>query len=340
MSAHPYAALTPEVILDAVETFDLRCTGALHALNSYENRVYQVEHRGRARAGGRQVLPPRALDRRRRSSRSTPSRSSSPSAEIPVVAPLARADGATLHAPRRLPLRAVSAAAAGARRSSSDRDVREWLGRFLGRIHAVGRSAAASRTGPALDVETFGASSRRVPAGQHDCLPPRPARRLRAALSGEALATMRAQRFERARDLPALRLHGDCHAGNVLWTDGGRRTSSTSTTAAPARRCRTCGCCCPATRDEHGRRSSADVLTGYEEFARVRPPRAAPDRGAAHACACMHYAAWLARRWDDPAFPTAFPWFNTPALLGGAHPRHLREQRAALDEPALAWRPD
>ena len=137
--------------------------------------------------------------------------------------------------------------------------------------------------------------------------------------------------FERAGDVKNLRLHGDCHASNVLWTE-----------ARPAlrrlRRARTG----PAVQDLwmllSGERAAmtrqlADVLAGYED-SRIRR-RELHLVEALRTLRLIHYSAWIARRWDDPAFPAAFPWFNTQRYWQDRI-LELREQIAAMDEPPLA----
>jgi hypothetical protein len=157
---------------------------------------------------------------------------------------------------------------------------------------------------PTLDIASFGEEPRDfLLAGRW-----LPADLLPAWKSVIDQALELAGMLRRAGDFAILRLHGDCHAGNVLWTDAGP-TSSISTTAAWGRRCRTCGCCCPATASSQIRQL-ADVLAGYEDF-REFDPRELHLVEALRTLRLIHHAAWLARRWDDPAFPAAFPWFNT-----------------------------
>jgi Ser/Thr protein kinase RdoA (MazF antagonist) len=328
VSAHPYAALTPEVILDAVETFDLRCTGALHALNSYENRVYRVETEERGPVAAKFYRPERWPDAAIGEEHAFALELAEQ--EIPVVAPLARADGTTLahHAGFRL---ALFPWQPGRVSELNQRAERETLGRYLGRLHRVGRSRRFAHR-PALTVDSFGRESAEYLLA-NSFLPDYLAGSYRA-LSGELLALI-AVRME-AIAPTTLRLHGDCHLGNLLWTDGAPHLVDLDD-------CRSG----PAVQDLwmllSGTRADMEmqlgqVLTGYTQFMEFDPSELAllePLR----TLRLMHYAAWLARRWDDPAFPMNFPWFNTQRYWE-EHLQHLREQRAALDEPALAWRPD
>jgi Ser/Thr protein kinase RdoA (MazF antagonist) len=327
-TSHPYTALTPEVILDAVETFGLHCTGALLALNSYENRVYRVQTDERGPVAAKFYRPERWSDAAIREEHAFALELAEQ--EIPVVAPLTRADGDTLtsHAGFRLALFPWQ----GGRVSELNRrEERETLGRYLARLHRVGRSRRFQHR-PALTVDNHGRESVDFLL-THKFLPDYleiPYRTLT-----EPLLDLIAARF--AAILPqTLRLHGDCHLGNLLWTDGSPHIVDLDD-------CRTG----PAVQDLwmllSGSRADmeqqiGEVLRGYTQFmefdaaelALIEPLRT---------LRLLHYSAWLARRWDDPAFPMNFPWFNTPRYWE-EQVLNLREQLALLDEPPLAWRPD
>ena len=298
--AHPYSGLTPDVVLNALDGVGLRCDGTLLALNSFENRVYQVGIDDAAPLVAKFYRPGRWSDAAILEEHAFVAELAE--REIPVVAPLALA-GATLHAgggfrfavfPRR-----------GGRAPDLDRpETLEWLGRFLGRIHAIG-GLAPFRERPALDVASFGERSRDFLL-ERDFLPAdlRPAWQ---SVVEQALAGVR-HAYARAGAVRAIRLHGDCHAGNVLWTDAGPHFVDFDD-------CRSG----PALQDLwmllSGERAEmahqlGTVLDGYEDFCEF-------DRRELHLVEALrtlrllHYSAWLARRWDDPAFPAAFPWFNT-----------------------------
>lgn len=327
-SAHPYSALTPEVILDAVETFGFTCTGALLALNSYENRVYRVELDGPRTLAAKFYRPGRWSDQTILEEHEFALELAAQ--EIPVVAPLARADGTTLalHAGFRF---ALFPWQPGRVSELNRREERETLGRYLGRLHRVGRARRFVHR-PALTVQNFGRESMDfllagnfLPAYLMDSY---------RALADQLLEVI-AARMESIAPL-TLRLHGDCHLSNLLWTDGAPHLVDLDD-------CRTG----PAVQDlwmllsgSHAEREQqlGEVLTGYTQFmdfdvselALIEPLRS---------LRLMHYCSWLARRWDDPAFPMNFPWFNTPRYWE-EHLQDLREQLAALDEPLLAWRPE
>jgi Ser/Thr protein kinase RdoA (MazF antagonist) len=209
-----------------------------------------------------------------------------------------------------------------------DPDTLEWLGRFIGRIHEVGKLAPFAHR-PALDIATFGDEPRAFLLA-HDFIPPD---LLDAYQSVSAMAIAGVRHcFERAGGVQTLRLHGDCHASNVLWTgDGPHFVDFDDARTGPA--VQDLWMLLSGDRAAMTRQLS-DVLAGYEDFA-------AFDRRELHLVEALrtlrliHYAAWIARRWDDPAFPAAFPWFNTQRYWQDRI-LELREQISAMDEPPLA----
>jgi Ser/Thr protein kinase RdoA (MazF antagonist) len=254
--------------------------------------------------------------------------------EIPVVAPLALRDGATLFtfAGYRF---AVYPNCRGRAPELEDRATREWLGRFIGRIHAVG-ARAPFRERPALDIASFGEEPRDW-LFAHGFIPSDLIDAYRAVIDLALTGVRRC--FERAGEVHTLRLHGDCHVGNVLWLPEG---AAHGTAAGPHFVDFDDSRMGPAIHDlwmllsgDRGdmTRQLGDVLDGYEDFRDL-------DRRELHLIEALrtlrliHYAAWLARRWDDPAFPAAFPWFNTQRYWQDRI-LELREQVAAMDEPPL-----
>ena len=320
---HPYSRLTPDVVLDAIESAGLRCDGRQLALNSYENRVYQIgiedgspvvaKFYRPGRWSDAQILEEHAFVRELAER------------EIPVVAPL-EIGARTLHEfggyrfavyPRR----------GGRAPELEDRKTLEWIGRFIGRIHAVGalRPFAAR---PTLDIESFGLEPRDWLLA-HGFVPPD----LRDAWASVAALALEGVRrcYDRAGGIAALRLHGDCHAGNLLWTDDGPHfVDFDDSRMGPAMQ--DLWMLLPGERAAMAA-SLADVLAGYESFREL-------DRRELHLIEALrtlrllHYSAWIARRWDDPAFPAAFSWFNTQRYWQDRI-LELREQVALMDEPAL-----
>ncbi len=321
----PYAGLTPDRVLDALESVGIVGDGRLLALNSYENRVYQVWQDEGPRVVAKFYRPQRWTDAQILEEHAFVAELAE--RDIPVVAALPLAGGATLHAFGGFRF-AVYPQHGGRAPELEDRATLEWMGRFIGRMHALG-AVRPFRERPALDVESFGEEPRAWLLA-HGFLPEdlRPAYETVVA---QALDGVR-RCMARAGEVRTLRLHGDCHAGNVLWTDAGPHFVDFDD-------CRSG----PAVQDLwmllSGERADmtrqlAAVLAGYEGFCDF-------DRRELHLVEALrtlrlvHYAAWLARRWDDPAFPAAFPWFNTHRYWQDRI-LELREQIALMDEPPLA----
>jgi Ser/Thr protein kinase RdoA (MazF antagonist) len=326
---HPYSGLTPDVVLDALESAGLAGDGRLLALNSYENRVYQVGTEDAA--GGASFVvakfyrPARWSDAQILEEHAFVHELAE--RELPVVAPLVLRD-ATLHEFAGFRF-AVYPRRGGRTPELEDPETLEWLGRFIGRIHAVGavRPFAAR---PALDIESFGVEPRAWLL-EHGFIPAD----LRAAWSTIADRALEGVRrcYVRAGPLATIRLHGDCHAGNILWTDNGPHFVDFDDARSG-----------PAVQDlwmllsgdrAEMTRQLGDLLAGYEDFREFDPRELALVEGL-RTLRLLHYSAWLARRWDDPAFPAAFPWFNTQRYWQDRI-LELREQVAAMDEPPLRY---
>ncbi|MGH8377817.1 MAG: serine/threonine protein kinase, partial [Gammaproteobacteria bacterium] len=213
-TAAPYQNLTPDTILTAVEVTGQLTDGTLLALNSYENRVYQVGIESKPPVIAKFYRPGRWSDAAILEEHAF--LSELVEAELPVVAPLADADGKTLmhYAGYRYALFPRQ----GGRAPDLERpDQLEWLGRFIGRIHTVGASRTFAHR-PRIDIETLGRAPREFIL-QSGFLPPELAPRYREVT--ESLLAGVERCFERAGHTHNIRLHGDCHPGNVLWTDAG-----------------------------------------------------------------------------------------------------------------------
>ena len=319
-----FSSLTPDTVLDALDSVGLRGDGRLLALNSYENRVYQV---------GMEEGPPLVAKFYR------PQRWSDAAIleehgfvhelverEIPVVPAMALTDGKTLH--QFDGFRFAAFAKHGGRAPElEDPATLEWMGRFIGRIHAIG-ALTPFRERPTLDIVTFGEEPRDFLL-THGFVPDDLLAAYRSVVA-QALDGVR-RCFERAGQFAVLRLHGDCHSGNVLWTDAGPHFVDFDDSRMG-----------PAVQDLwmllSGERADmvrqlSDLLAGYEDFYDF-DPRELHLIEALRTLRLIHYAAWLARRWDDPAFPVAFPWFNTQRYWQDRI-LELREQVALMDEPPL-----
>jgi Ser/Thr protein kinase RdoA (MazF antagonist) len=253
--------------------------------------------------------------------------------EIPAVPPLALG-GRTLlsHAGFRF---AVYPRRGGRTPELERRDTLEWIGRFLGRIHAVGATRPFAER-PALDAETFGREPRDWLLA-HDFVPA-DLREAWQSTVDQALAGV-ARCYARAGALRTLRLHGDCHAGNILWNEPDERAGATGGPHFVDFDDARTG---PAVQDLwmllSGERAAMTqqlgwVLEGYEQF-REFDTRELNLLEALRTLRLVHYCAWIARRWDDPAFPAAFPWFGTQRYWQDRI-LELREQSALMDEPPL-----
>jgi Ser/Thr protein kinase RdoA (MazF antagonist) len=324
----PYAGLTPDCVLDALDGVGLRGDGRLLALNSYENRVYQVWIEESEPVVAKFYRPGRwsdaAILEEHTFVRELAER------ELPVVAPIAIAER-TLHEFTGFRF-AVYPRRRGRAPELENRDTLQWMGRFIGRIHAVGALKPFVER-PTLDIASFGEEPRDWLLA-HDFIPPD---LVEPWVSVAALALDGVRRcYERAGAVRTLRLHGDCHAGNVLWTESGQTRGPHFVDFDDAR-------VGPAVQDLwmllSGDRAAMtrqlnDVLTGYEHFFAF-DARELHLIEALRTLRLLHYSAWIARRWDDPAFPAAFPWFNTQRYWQDRI-LELREQIALMDEAPLS----
>ncbi len=323
-TAPPYEGLTPERVVAAVESVGHWCDGRQLALNSYENRVYQIGIEEGEPLIAKFYRPGRWSDEAILEEHAFTWALAE--REIPVVPPLHGDDGRTLFEyegfrfalyPRR-----------GGRAPDLDSDEQlEWMGRFLGRMHLVGAGEPYRHRGR-LDIETFGHEPYRFLV-EEGFVPAELEVTWRSVVE-DVLKRVEA-RFDEAGPLRAIRLHGDCHRGNILWTDAGPHfVDFDDSRMGPA--VQDLWMLLSGDRESMARQLGA-VLRGYRQFADF-------DYGELHiiealrALRLIHYSAWLARRWHDPAFPAAFPWFGSPRYWE-EQILTLREQMAALDEPAL-----
>ncbi|MDH3641681.1 MAG: serine/threonine protein kinase [Gammaproteobacteria bacterium] len=316
----PYSGLTPDLILDALEATGFSPSGSLLELNSYENRVYQLgleddsfvvtKFYRPARWSNEQILEEHTFTQELIDH------------ELPAVGPLVR-DGTTLfdHQGFRF---AVFPRQGGHPPNIEIVEDLKVLSRTLGRMHSVG-SVAPFATRPSLSVERLGVESRTFLL-EHQFIP----LELEPAYSSitEHLLERLTPQFD---DVGWRRIHGDCHLGNLLWrNDLPHFVDFDDCVNGPP--IQDLWMLLSGERDEREAQLGI-ILKAYEQFATfdlsslrlVEPLRT---------LRIMYHAAWIARRWDDPAFPRAFPWFNTEKYWS-EHILNLREQQAALEEPSL-----
>lgn len=336
-TATTFANLNPDCVLDAMQSQGFQCDGRLLTLNSYENRVYLLGIEDAAPVVAKFYRPGRwssaAILEEHAFVRELSAQ------EIPVVPALCNASGQSLHGYQGY--RFAVFPCQGGRAPELDHQATRsemlmWLGRFIGRIHAVGAQADYHQR-PRLDAQTFGVQAVEYVMA-HDFIPAelRDAYRSASSMVLEGVARC----VERAGDVRYLRLHGDCHMGNVLWVDA--EMAAQSSEIGPHFVDFDDSRMGPAIQDLwmllSGSRAEMnaqllDIVAGYDDFYTFQP-RELHLTEALRSLRLLHYSAWLAQRWDDPAFKQAFPWFNT-ARYWQDRILELREQIALMDEPPL-----
>ena len=322
---HAFAELRPDDILGPLEELGFMSDGRMLALNSYENRVYRVGVEDGPPVVAKFYRPGRWSDEAILEEHGFTAELAAQ--EIPVVAPYER-NGHTLHhsGPFRL---AVFPCRGGRAPEPGFDEVLRQLGRLVARMHLQGETKSF-RHRPRVDIESYGRESCRYLVDE-GFIPPD----LVDAYAGvaEHLLDNVAGCFGRAGSVREIRLHGDFHPGNVLH-DGEEFfiVDFDDVRSGPA--VQDLWMFLSGGREEQTPQLAA-LLEGYEEFRRF-DARELHLVEALRSLRIMHYAAWLARRWDDPAFRIAFPWFDTPRYWD-EHILALREQAALTQEPPLAW---
>ena len=323
MNSHPYDRLTPDLVIDAVESTGCLSDARLLALNSYENRVYQVGIEDDVPLIAKFYRPERWSDAQILEEHAFSLELQA--AEISVVAPAIDSAGNTLHEyagfrfalfPRR----------GGYPPELDNFDNLLVLGRTLGRIHAVGRAGAfVNRQQICVD---------RMLADNRDFLLagfiPRDLVPAYESLTADLHRAVQLL-YSEVGEGDLIRVHGDCHVGNILWRDDTAHFVDLD------------DCCtAPAIQDlwmflsgdrQYRQLQISELVEGYSEFCDF-DPRQLRWIEALRTLRLVNYAAWLARRWEDPAFPHSFTWFNTERYWA-EHILELREQLSALQEEPL-----
>ncbi len=353
---HAFQTLTPDWVQDAMSSVGLWGDGRMMALSSYENRVYQVHLDEPVQGHSVVVLKVYRPQRwsRQQIEEEHAFAAELAAADVPMVAPLVL-HGKTLHDHGGFSF-SVSPRKGGRRPELDDGEVLEWVGRFIARIHAVGEQRPFEHR-PALTTRSFALASRDWLLG-HQMIPLDMQSRWEKALSNaldvlQAVAPSLADHAPTPADTaqsPAqatdddtppsamrwIRLHGDCHPGNILWTPTDRPHGGPHFVDLDDARTG------PAVQDlwmllSGDRREQtvalSELIDGYEQFrpfdrrelVLIEPLRTLRQ---------IHYSAWLARRWDDPTFPLNFPWFGSSDYWAG-QVHQLEEQAEAMLEPPL-----
>ncbi|MBX5462001.1 MAG: serine/threonine protein kinase [Steroidobacteraceae bacterium] len=318
----PFAGLTPDVVLDAAASLGFESDGRLFALNSYENRVYQL-----GRPEGALVLkfyrPARWSDAQILEEHAFTAELAA--AELAVAAPL-EVDGTTLFRFQGFRF-AVFPWMRGRAPELDAPEARAMLGRALARLHRIGSVRPfVARERLSLQRMGFGARDQVIESGLL------PAALEESYLRATETVLERVERvFDEVGPLTMLRVHGDCHLGNLLWNPHGPVFVDLDDCQMA-----------PAIQDlwmllsgseAEQRRQWRELIEGYEQF-RELDFRELRLIEPLRALRMVHHAAWLATRWSDPAFPRAFTWFGTMRYWEG-HINDLLEQAAAVDDPPL-----
>jgi Ser/Thr protein kinase RdoA (MazF antagonist) len=321
----PFSGLTPEVVLDAAAAFGLDPDGRLFALNSYENRVYQV-----GTGEGQLVLkfyrPGRWSEAQIAEEHQFTAELAT--AELPVAAPLA-IGGASLLRYREFRFAAFPWMHGRAPELDAP-EARQLLGRSIARLHQIGATRPfATRT--SISVQRLGWEARAQVLASD--LLPEALRERYSSVSGALLERVTAA-FSSAAPLQSIRIHGDCHLGNLLWDEHGPLFVDLDDCAMGPRVQDLWMMLSGSSAEQQ--RQWQELLEGYQQFADfefreltvIEPLRA---------LRMLHHAGWVVSRWTDPAFPRAFPWAAEPRYWEG-YLNDLLEQHAAIDEPPLLQR--
>lgn len=322
-SVHPFSKLDPSYVADAVESCGYITDGRIFALNSYENRVYQIGIEESEPLIGKFYRPDRWTKAQIQEEHDFCFELLED--ELPVVAPLVNNDNESIFEhgdfmfslfPRK-----------GGRAPELDNpDNLVVLGRFLARIHNVGATKPFMHR-PEITAQNYGHDSVAFVSAS---FMPGHLQEAYDTLTRDLLDYID-QVFAESQHIARLRVHGDCHIGNMLWRDDAPHFIDFDD-------CRTA----PAIQDlfmllsgsrEEQRTQMVDILDGYQEFADFDKKELCLIESF-RTLRMLHFSAWLARRWDDPAFPMGFPWFNT-SRYWEEHILSLREQLAELHEPTI-----
>jgi Ser/Thr protein kinase RdoA (MazF antagonist) len=338
---HAFESLTPDAVLDALDSVGLRGDGRLTALSSYENRVYQVQLEDGSAVVTKFYRPERWSDLQIQEEHDFAAELMA--AEVPVIGPMVL-QGATLHHFANFAF-SVSPRRGGRPPELDDAEVLEWIGRFLARIHTVGaKKPFTSR--PRLDVQSFGVESMqwllehdKVPLDVQSTWTKVCTTAIDLIATHAALTWASGKNDHKSEAISKLRLHGDCHPGNILWTPADAALSAgpgphfvdlDDARSGPA--VQDLWMLLSGDRSQRTRQLGM-LVDGYEQF-RDFDRRELVLIEPLRTLRLIHYSAWLARRWDDPTFPVNFPWFGSSDYWQG-QVQMLEEQVEAMQEDPL-----
>ncbi len=323
MSTHPYDRLNPDLIIDAVEAVGYRSDARLLALNSYENRVYQVGIEDGTPLIAKFYRPDRWTEEQIQEEHRFSLELQD--AEISVVAPMVNEQGQTLHTYEGFQF-ALFKRRGGYPPELDNLDNLLVLGRTLGRIHGVGR-AGKFEVRQSITVQRMLTESRELLL---DGFIPKALIPAYESLTADLEEIVKSV-YSEVKPEDQIRIHGDCHVGNILWRDETAHFVDFDDCVTA-----------PAIQDlwmflngeRHDRQLQlSELVEGYSEFCDF-DPRQIRWIESLRTMRLIQYAAWLAKRWEDPAFPRSFTWFNTERYWAD-HILELREQMSALQEEPL-----
>jgi len=322
----PYESLTPDVVLDSLEQQGYLCNGHLLALNSYENRVYQIGLDSGDYLIAKFYRPGRWSDDTILEEHEFSLELAS--YDLPVITPLADSNNNTLF--HFADFRFALFPRSGGRAPELDNPEHlKMLGRLMGRIHSIA-AIKPFHDRPKLTLERFGTEALAYLL-ENDCIAPEV--RFNFEVAANEVLSLCEQQLAVNSHIRQIRLHGDCHPGNILWTDTGAHFVDLDD-------CQTG----PAVQDlwmflsgTSGEMESQLVLllNEYTQFFDFDPSELVLIE-TLRSLRLIHYNAWLARRWSDPAFPLHFPWFDSPRYWE-EQLITLREQIERMNEPTLRW---
>lgn len=318
---HPYERLTPDLLIDAIESLGFHCDGRFFALNSYENRVYQIGIEEEQPLIAKFYRPNRwNSDQIREEHQFSQQLQEN---ELPIVCPLI-INNSTLFEYEDFRF-SLYPRQGGHAPELDNLDHLMMIGRLLARIHAIGATEKfnyrdtlqwqTSQENSHFLLEHF------IPKELHTPY----------ATLCEDLFKKIEQCHQQTGPIDLIRVHGDCHSGNMLWRGDTPHFVDFDDT-----------CMAPALQDiwmllsgdrQFQTAQLSEIAEGYNEFFDF-PARQLPLIETLRTLRIINYSAWLAKRWQDPAFPRHFPWFND-ARYWSDHILELREQLAALNEPTL-----
>jgi len=322
--AFTFQTLHPDTIMDALFEQGIRVDSGLTPLNSYENRVYQFQDEDRRRFVVKFYRPQRwSADQIQEEHQFALDLVAD---DVPVAAPL-KFNNQTLLTHQGFYF-AVFPSLGGRQFEADNIDQMEWVARYLGRIHQTGQKSAFTAR-PAIGIQEYLLEPRQV-FETSTLIPSGLKAQFLAATDGLINAVI--PRWD--NNVTTLRLHGDCHAGNILWRDGPLFVDLDDARMGPA--IQDLWMLLNGAKAEQ-RMQLETIIEAYEEFSSFDSDEIAliePLR----AMRFVYYLAWLIRRWDDPAFPRNFPW-----LTGEDYWRNqistFIEQVKVLQEPPLQLTP-